>query len=177
MCGTVTGKPSYICQEQFSDKAKFSLFMPFTILPINYDVDMPRIAAIEMASYAASDKSLDDILFPPSPSTASESDEDLIKSTIARLCSDKHELALNFVKLIDTDLVGNSEQTESEAIIAFARWKFFTADKLAEIRYPKTSDLPDHFGPGCNAEAVMDYFGSVCEARERLYGKVEQARK
>jgi len=149
--------------------------MTFKILSVNYDTDMEQIAAIDVASFASSSDDLEDVLLPPNP-TIKTSHQDAIKSTISRLSSDRHSSATKFMKLIDTELA-KSPETDPKAIIAYARWKFYTSDKMSEIIYRKREELPAYFGAGCNAEAVMDYAGSVYEARERLYGRKEYARE
>lgn len=80
------------------------------------------------SSYAA-DKSLNDILFSSARVVISyldsaKFDKDIIlKSTMSWLCTDRAEMALEFVKVVDT--TGPDVGREGgEVIVAFARSKF-----------------------------------------------------
>jgi thioesterase domain-containing protein len=139
--------------------------MNFTILPIDYDADVSRIAAIELACYDNSDQDLEKTLFPSAANNASVGDA--LASSISRLMHDRDDLALSFVKVVDP---------VAAEIIAYARWQFYTTDTVSQIKYPAKKQLPDIFGPRCNAAAVEDYFGSIVQAKERLYGRGEHAR-
>jgi hypothetical protein len=150
--------------------------MTLIILPVDYDVDLERIATIEIESYASSDKSFNEVLFPSTADATKSTGNDNLKSAISRLSSDQNDPSAKFMKVVDTELVGTSTTADPKAIIAFARWKFFTSDKVGHIKYPAREDLPALFGPGCNAEAVKDFCGGLVEAKERNYGRKEYAR-
>jgi hypothetical protein len=149
--------------------------MSFIILPVNYDTDLEQIATIDSASSASSAKGLVDVIFPPVRSTKT-SEKGLIKSTVSRLSSDGHNSSTKLIKLVDTGLAENAE-TNPRAIIAYARWRFYTSNTLNEIKYLMREDLPAYFGAGCDPEAVKDCFGTIWQARERLYRRTEYARK
>ncbi|KAJ5377814.1 acyl-CoA N-acyltransferase [Penicillium cataractarum] len=119
--------------------------MNFTILPIDYDADILRIATIELACYADSDQELEKILFPYTNTNPSA--EKALAGSVSRLIHDRDDPALSFVKLVDPI---------ASEIIAYARWQFYTTD-------------------ACNPDAVKDYFGRIVQAKEGLYGRAEHA--
>jgi hypothetical protein len=115
--------------------------------------DLPRIVQLENDSFA--DSPLTPILFPNgrSPEAQAAYVETLLQQWHDN-SSSRHAI------VVDSDL--------NDEIIAFARWFMYIGD---DVKYIKTEPGQRGNTPGCNEEAMNEFFDGMMNLRLRILGK------